>query len=287
MEIRFWGVRGSIASPGPKTTYFGGNTSCLEIHTGDKSLILDAGTGIRLLGNTLSQPEGAKALTLHLLLSHFHTDHICGLPFFHPLYEKNTTLHIYGPRENHRQPGAVLNAFFAEEFFPVPISRMPARLQFHALANDRVKIGPFQITTFVVNHPGTALGYRIESAGKKLVYLSDHEPMEKYCHLKHTTRLHYEQSLLQALQGADLLIHDAHFTDSRYPRFRGWGHSPWSYPVALAAAAGIKKLVLFHYAPEYDDSQLKRSFAQLKQQMRREKSPVQVLMAREGDSHYC
>lgn len=245
-------------------------------------LVLDAGTGARGLGDYLITSKAHSLKDVHVLLSHFHTDHICGLPFFAPLYQAKVNLHLYGPKGFRRQPSAILASFFAEEFFPIAVTKLPAQLDFHPLGNETFEINPFQITSFYVNHPGSALGYVIQSKQCRIAYLSDHEPMKQYQHIKQSTLLHYEKLLLEHLGGVDLLIHDAHFTDAEYPNYRGWGHSPWSEAVALAVSCRVKHLVLFHHAPTHSDAMLKKNLRQLQAQLKKKKSPLKVSLAREG-----
>ena len=276
MRIKFWGVRGSIATPGLETSFFGGNTSCVTVNAQGKSLILDAGTGIRVWGQQLTRR--GRHREYHLLLSHFHTDHLAGLPFFRPLFERNTRLHLYGPKG--RQPlKRVIADFLAEDFFPVPVSRIPAMLCFHHLSHRSFNIPPFKVTPFRSNHPGKALGYLIQTPKTRLAYLCDHEPIRSFSHIKGVPPSQYEKDLGEKLSDIDLLIHDSHFTDQEYPRYRGWGHSPWSYPLRLAKKYRIKQLVLFHHAPEHNDQRLKNLFEKLN----RQGIKGSIHLAREGE----
>jgi phosphoribosyl 1,2-cyclic phosphodiesterase len=282
MKIRFWGVRGSIAAPGSKTSDYGGNTSCVEVVEGDRSIILDAGTGIRDLGNEILKNHRGRRQEIALFLSHFHIDHLCGLPFFRPLYRPGTDLHIYGPEGFRKDLRTILADFFSEEFFPVPLSKLPAKLNFHLLNGRTVNRPPFRVASFYINHPGWTLGYVVACRGKRIAYLCDHEPLAHYRHLRRETEGGYRRRLARHLKGLDLLIHDAQFTDNQYPYYKGWGHSPWSYPVRLAEEARVKRLVLFHHAPENNDGYLNRSFRTLRRRLKERKSKLTVLMAREG-----
>lgn len=267
MDIRFWGVRGSIATPGADTAYYGGNTSCVEIKSGRHRLICDAGTGLRALGHSLVQRRQGRS-HYHIFLSHFHLDHLAGLPFFDPLYQKNVTVHLYGPRGTGRSVRQRIGTLFNTDFFPVPLAKLPAKLQLHALGAQRIQLKPFRVQSFYLNHPGQTLGYLVTLHDRRVAYVTDHEPIRKCNHLGIKKVEHYEAALLKILKDVDLMIHDAQYTDRRYPRYLGWGHSPWSYAIRLAQQAGIRQLVLFHHDPDLGDEQLKRAFQSLKHKRR-------------------
>ncbi len=278
MIVRFWGVRGSVATPGLETEKFGGNTSCVEISEGKYSLILDAGTGIRLLGNEWMKTREQESI--NILLSHCHLDHIQGFPFFSPLHDKNFILHIYGPKGNRRGLRGVVASIFTREIFPVKFSKIPARLIFHELGEETLNLGPFKITSFYINHPGKTLGYVISSWGKKVAYLCDHEPIHSFKHLKNTPQKAYQEKLLKHLDGADLLIHDAHFDNDNYGNFKGWGHSPWEYAIDLARAASIPQLAFFHFSPGDTDYQIESRLLEAKRQ--NTEVPITLFAAQEG-----
>lgn len=279
MKIKFWGVRGSVAVPGPETKLTGGNTSCVEILEGKNRLILDAGTGLRPLGNLLIKKPDVTPLTI--LISHCHLDHIIGLPFFRPLHHHNQSIHLYGPKGQSRNFSDIIASLFEEEFFPVPFSKIPALLTFRELKEETTSLPPFEMTSFFVNHPGHTLGYIIRSGKKSFAYVCDHEPISGHSHLLPEQVGGYEKKILEHLKGVDLLIHDAFFSHNVYGRFRGWGHSPWSYPIELATQAGIKKVVLFHYAPEVTDRELQQRFKALQKDLKKRKLSLKVSLARE------
>lgn len=282
MFLKFWGVRGSIATPGPDTDYFGGNTACIEVTSGSTRLILDAGTGLRSLGHQLIKTSPRGKQTFHILLSHCHIDHLYGLPFFEPLYAKTGhRIHIYGPAGSRRPLRRILDSLFSRELFPVLLKEMPAHLTFHSLGERSFHIGDFKISSFYINHPGKTLGYIIEAAGRRFGYLTDHEPSSSFCHSKIFRQRNHPQDLLQRLKGLDLLIHDAHFLDREYSKYRGWGHSPWSYALDLACQAGVRQLALFHHSPDHNDEDLKMAFARLKNKASKKHSP-KILLPRES-----
>jgi len=277
LEITFWGVRGSIATPGSDMGYFGGNTSCIAVRAGTNQLILDAGTGLRPLGTSLMRGRQLKR-SYHLLLSHFHLDHLSGLPFFQPLYQKGVSLHIYGPKGNHRSLRQIIATLFNEEYFPLPLKAVPAHLRLHSLREQNKRISGFSVTSFYLNHPGSTLGYIIESNNKRLAYITDHEPIRQYRHCTRESVARYEKRLQSYLSGVDLMIHDAQYLNRQYPHYRGWGHSPWSYAIQLAKSAGVSDVVLYHHDPANDDQTLKHAWARLKAQKNR---GVKIHLARE------
>ena len=245
-EIRFWGVRGSIASPGPKTAGVGGNTSCVEVRCGDTRFVLDAGTGIRRLGETMLR-EGPTRTTL--LLSHLHWDHIQGLPFFLPAYVSGSEIAIVGAASAEMTLEETLSHQMRAPVFPVRLAELPAKLGFrHVRPGEALAVGNAQVRVAKLNHPGGVLAYRIDHAGRSVVYATDTE--------------HYacvDPALRDLAAGADVLIYDAQYTPDEYAGFAGrskvgWGHSTWEAATAAAGAAGVKRLVLFHHDPQRDDA---------------------------------
>lgn len=277
--IRFWGVRGSIPVPGTETQKTGGNTSCVEVVSGSARVIFDAGTGIRALGDALLKKKGEREI--HLFLSHYHLDHIIGIPFFAPLYQKDIKLQIYGPKsQRDRAVDEILDHLFAQEFFPVPLSSVSSRIEYHPLEDDTVIINPFSITSFDVNHPGRSLGFLLENNGKKLAYLPDHECITHFNHLDKSKNNFYQERLVETLKGADILIHDAQYWKAEYKNHRGWGHSTWEDALHLAQSARVKTLVLFHHAPHHTDTGLNQALVRFKKVAK--DSKIKIVLAREG-----
>jgi phosphoribosyl 1,2-cyclic phosphodiesterase len=244
VKVTFWGVRGSIACPGSAYASYGGNTSCVEVVAGGQSLIFDAGTGIRMLGKSL-QKRGAKTATL--FFSHTHWDHICGFPFFAPAYDPSFKLEVYG---GHLQDNGGIRAALAGQMiapnFPVPIDIMRSALSFHDFsAGDSLKRGPdVTIHTTMLNHPNGATGYRVESGGASVCYITDteHVPGKP------------DANILALIAGADLVIYDCTYSDKEFPSKVGWGHSTWQEGVRLSQQAGAKKLMIFHHDPDHSDA---------------------------------
>lgn len=252
-SVTFWGVRGSIATPGADTAKVGGNTSCVEVQCGSRRIILDTGTGMRQLGQRLIRQQksgvSAPATELTVLYSHLHWDHLQGLPFFAPLYSPSSKLHFYGPKGVER----ALRTQMGEPGFPVRLDDVPARLGFGELSEGMVVEldDDLVITCAKLNHPGGVLAYRIQYRDHALVYATDTE--------------HYsvpDPKLVRLAKGADLLIYDAQYDDAEYsgdvggvPR-TGWGHSTFREGVRVADAAHVGQLVLFHHDPSHTDDQV-------------------------------
>lgn len=240
-RLTFWGVRGSIPVPGPTTSRYGGNTSCLELEAGGTRVILDAGTGARLLGMKLKQAE-----ELHLVFTHLHWDHIQGFPFFIPIYRSDFTIHIYSGHKADMSLEEVLRGQMQEPNFPVNLGGLPARMTFNEVhKGDAVSLPGVTMRTVRLNHPNEAMGLRFERNGSSFVQLTDHE---------HTPE--FEEAVVSFCRDADVLSMDTMFTPDNYQYFVGWGHSHWMHAVEIARKANVKKLVLFHHDPNRDDASL-------------------------------
>jgi phosphoribosyl 1,2-cyclic phosphodiesterase len=248
--LRFWGVRGGLPAPGPETLRYGGDTACVEVRCGGRLLILDAGSGLRRLGDALMREMGCGAVRAEVLCSHTHLDHVCGLPFFGPLYQPGTRLRFWGREAPAGEAlAAVLGTTLSDPLMPDLLPRVRAGLEFVAFRPGDV-LTPWPglaIATAAMRHPGGAVGFRIEWAGKSIVYATDTE---------HDPSAPPDPALLQLARGADILIYDATYTDEEYPGHAGWGHSTWQEGVRLANAAGVGRLVLFHHTPSRSDADL-------------------------------
>lgn len=243
--IRLWGVRGTSASPGSETVRFGGNTSCVEVRCGGKLFILDAGSGIRKLGNDLVQKGIVEGV---ILFSHLHWDHIQGFPLFRPFYAPGNRFEIYGERKATGTMEQIMAGQMSYPYFPVPLEVMRAEKHFYDIsAGQTLTFGDVAVKTSPNNHPMGCLAYRFEYKGKSFVYATDTE---------HYTCL--DQNLIQAAHKADLFIYDTNYTDEEYSgqvgfSRIGWGHSTWQEGCKLAEAAGVGQLILFHHDPDHSD----------------------------------
>lgn len=247
--MRFWGVRGTVPCPGPRTLRYGGNTSCVELVCSGCRIIFDAGSGLRNLGKALDADGGPIARS-HLFFSHTHFDHIAGLPFFKPAYDPRNSLELWsGHLQGHRLKD-VLHTLMQSPFFPVPLDIMHAYLAFRDFeAGDVLEPDEaVRIRTSRLHHPGGATGYRVESRGRVVCYVTDTEHPERGL----------DESILRLIDGADLMVYDATYTEEEYGQYRGWGHSTWEQGVRLCRAAGVGKMVAFHHDPEHDDEAMDR-----------------------------
>jgi len=255
-SVRFWGVRGTLPCPGPKTVIYGGNTSCIEITCGEERLIFDAGTGLRALGASLLGQQGLRG---HIFLTHTHIDHIAGFPFFRPAYDPSNCYELWSGHLAGRPGGlqGVLKTLMSGPLFPVPIDIMHACIAFNDFdAGDRLTpLDGVTVETANLNHPQGATGYRINFRGQSICYVTDTE--------HHEGRL--DENIINLIQGSDIVIYDATYTDDEYPRFRTWGHSTWQEGVRLCEAAGAKTLVAFHHDPDHDDAMMDTIAEQLDQ----------------------
>ncbi len=243
--MKFWGVRGSFPCPQTNRLRYGGNTSCVSLQIDQKLLVLDAGTGIRELGQwLLEQPEPAP---INLLLSHVHWDHIIGFPFFDPAYREAFEIDIYAGslRSQSQSIKEVMSQLMGAPTFPIDLDTLAARLRFHDFnAGESFTIGDsIRIKTAPLHHPNEATAYRVEHQGKSVCYVTDTEH----------SRDRLDANILSLAQGADLFIYDCSYTDEEFKHRIGWGHSTWQEGIRLARAAGVKQLAIFHHDPDHDD----------------------------------
>lgn len=267
--IHFWGVRGSVACPGPETVRYGGNTPCVEMRVGRERLIFDGGTGLRVLGQSMLSQMPVDA---HLFFTHSHWDHIQGFPFFVPAFIKSNRFRIYGAIAPN---GTTIKQRLTDQMlhpnFPVPLQVMQADLQFYDLEiGESVELGEITVKNTLLNHPGEAVGYRVNWRGHSAAYITDTEHRESGL----------DENILKLIQGTDVLIYDATYTDTEYysPATSkvGWGHSTWQEGIKLAKAANVKTLVIFHHDPLHNDDFLDRMGEEAIQHFRN------TVMAREG-----
>ena len=261
MRARVWGARGSLASPGPETIRYGGNTSCVEIRLDDGSvIILDAGTGIRPLGVALAKDPPPR---IDLLLTHLHLDHLEGLGFFAPLWDSETDLHIWGPPSPLRSLEDRIATYLSPPLFPVHLSDIPSRPEFHDTPEDRWDIGGAKVFAHPISHPGPTVGYRLDEDGRVFVYMPDHEPALGIGDLRSVSP-DWLSGYAVAF-GADVMLHDSQYTEEEYEHKVGWGHSSTEHMVTFAQIAKVRRLIMFHHDPLHTDDDLERIHARARE----------------------
>jgi len=293
MKVKFWGVRGSIASPGPKTVRYGGNTTCIEIRTDNNELIiLDAGTGIFPLSQTLL---AELPVTANVLITHSHWDHIQGLPFFIPNFIPGNTLRLHGSFDPVSGKGVeqVMSVQLQYSYFPVREAEMKARIEYVTLSpNQPFQVGSATVTPCLLNHPVINFGYRIDCDGKSVFFTGDHEPPYNIYEPGDDGFEDYQsfvdeknQAIDDALIGVDVLIADCSYTDAEYPEKKGWGHGTFTSSIRSARKAGAKVLFCTHHEPTRSDDALETVFKVALSSSGAEDSSLDIRLAREGDCY--
>ena len=288
MKVRFWGTRGSIATPGPSTAKYGGNTSCVELRADDQIIVFDAGTGIRELGIHLIQEFKSRPLTLHIFISHTHWDHIQGFPFFLPAYEVQNKVSLYGPPGRDKSLEQILKIQMDSDYFPVELGDMSPHIEVHEL-RETVTIGKLTVQHFYLNHPAMCMAYRLSDGKHSIVYATDNEPYTATLHrpLGNESKMsdfptYLDEKFVEFLSQADLCIGEAQYTKEEYKEKTGWGHSPIESTVQFAVQANVKKLVLSHHDPLHDDKFVDRMIQEAKQLLAFYGSKTECVGAREG-----
>ncbi|MGH7278773.1 MAG: diguanylate cyclase domain-containing protein [Candidatus Rokuibacteriota bacterium] len=279
MYVRFWGTRGSIATPGLHTARYGGNTACVEVRATDGTiLVLDCGTGARELGLKLAHESPLPRL--HLLIGHTHWDHIQGFPFFVPAFLPGAELNIYAPLGFQRGLEEAMAGQMEYSYFPVKLRDLRSRIHFTELDEGFFRIGDVLVETQYLNHTAPTIAYRISDNGATLAYVTDHEPFWQASDgvFRHPGDQHH----VAFLQGADLVIHDAQYTEEEYRSKIGWGHSTVVYATDAALAAGVRRLALFHHDPIHDDAAMERLEADARARVVTARGALDVFAAREG-----
>ncbi|HTS60350.1 MAG TPA: MBL fold metallo-hydrolase [Terriglobales bacterium] len=264
LQVKFWGVRGSIATPQQENLGFGGNTTCIEVRLpNNEVVIIDGGTGLRYLGIALTLEQGNQPLFLRFLITHFHWDHIQGIPFFSPLYAPSNQVDFYSdyPPE---QLQRFLQGQMSCPYFPLAFERLAARRRMFQIQSE-FRIGDLRVHSFPLNHPQGATGYRLELNGAVVVHASDLEHGDKKL----------DTVLLDHAQNADLLIYDAQYTPEEYTGKKGWGHSTWLEAVRTAREAKVKKLILFHHDPSHGDQFMEELVLQARSQFENTEAAVE------------
>lgn len=282
-RVTFWGVRGSVPTPGPATLRYGGNTSCVAVDGGNGHLVvLDAGSGIRVLGHELMRADPERPRRVDLLVTHTHWDHIQGLPFFKPLSVAANTVRIHGAAQEGVALEDILGRQMAPAVFPVPLRAFAADLTVREIGEGTFGIEGYTVTAVRLCHPGTTLGFILEPSGggRKLAYITDNELGGNGMH---GTPAGWRARLVEAIRDADVLVHDAMYAEHMIQARAGWGHSTPQQAMALAVEAGCRELVLFHHEPEHDDAALDRVGEMARAHARALGVALPVRVAREGD----
>ena len=257
MKIKLWGVRGSIPTFNPGTVRYGGHTSCIEVVHDGCMLVLDAGSGIQ----NMNSSANLACNRIDILLTHLHIDHIQGLGFFKPLFDPSKEVHIWGPATNTSSLRARLGRYFSPPLFPVYFRNLTCQLHIHEIDNDEFAIGPFNVTSKYIIHPGPTLGYRVQTNRGALAYLPDHEPALGAGPL--TTNPTW-LSGSDLASNATILLHDAQYTAEEYTIRRGWGHCSMEDAIQFASVNHVQQLLLMHHDPAHTDAQLDEIYAHLR-----------------------
>lgn len=280
MRVRFWGVRGSIPAPGPRTVRYGGNTPCVELEVAGETFIIDAGTGIRELGFDLMRRAAGGPVKGRLFIGHTHWDHIQGFPFFTPLFLPTTKFEVYGMRGTTKPFQEVMAGQMHSTYFPLQLKDLGSKPVFHEMTGP-LQAGPVKVSYHFLNHPGITVGYRFEHEGKTVSYISDHEPYGAL-NPKGEFSDKEDAAIARFVAGSDLLICEAQYTVDEYKIKRGWGHSTFADILDLAQLAGVKRMALFHHDPLHDDDKLDLRLAESIALISSRKLSIDCFAAREG-----
>ena len=284
-RVKFWGVRGSIPTPGPSTVFFGGNTSCVELRVDGQLIILDAGSGIRPLGGALAEEYGTRPMNITLLVTHTHWDHIQGFPFFLPAYHARNHVRILGYEGARDGLGATLAGQMESPYFPIALKQMPGNIVIEELREMTFQIGPLRVEACFSNHPGICVGYRIFTDSGSVVFLPDNESVNEHTASAHGGALPrtIEEKLAAFVLDADVLITDAQYTVEEYKTHVGWGHGCVDDVVRFAIAGRVKRLFLFHHDPEHDDRAISSMLMHARDLATAAGSSIRIEAAREGE----
>jgi phosphoribosyl 1,2-cyclic phosphodiesterase len=292
-RIRLWGVRGSIPVPGRGTVRYGGNTSCVEVRADGEIIILDAGSGIRLLGLALDKEFGPRSMRLTLLISHTHWDHIQGLPFFSPAYNQKNLIRVLGYEGARAGLAKILASQMETPFFPVSLRQLPSHLAIEELKEMEFQVGNVEVRSKFANHPGVCVGYRLATSSGSIAYFPDNEPYEDLkLQLASRDGISEEEArdfanaertkLVDFLEGCDVALMDTQYTDEEYAKHIGWGHSSVDSVVSLALDANVGKLILFHHDPNHDDAMIDKIVEHARTLVAKSGKPLEIEGAQEG-----
>jgi phosphoribosyl 1,2-cyclic phosphodiesterase len=278
--------------PGHGALRYGGNTTCLEVRADGELIVLDAGSGIRCLGTALEKEFGTRPITLSLLITHAHWDHIQGLPFFRPLYKEKNEIRVFGYDGADTTFSEIMAEPMKAPFFPIAIRELSGRMDINKLSEMKFSLGKVDVHAAFVNHPGVCAGYRIFTSGGSVAFLPDHEPYEFFLHSARGNHVSPEEEektaaakravLVEFLHGSDILILDAQYTDEEYRSHIGWGHGSVSSAISLALDAEVHKVLLFHHDPSHDDQMIDKNVECARVLAAKSGRPLEVEAAREG-----
>jgi phosphoribosyl 1,2-cyclic phosphodiesterase len=292
MKFKFWGVRGSIPSPGPRTARYGGNTTCIEVRSDDDTLIvIDGGTGIFALAQSLIAQKKVP-VQANIFITHSHWDHIHGLPFFTPLFIKGSRVRLHGATDPDTGNGIehVMGVQLQNSYFPVSETQMDATIEYRTLGlGEAIMVGDARVSNVVMNHPVIDLGYRIECNGKSVFFTGDHEPHYNIYPEDHPDHASYQQHIAERahaiedmVRGVTALIVDCSYTREEYPAKQGWGHGTFDSALAMAIKAGAKQLYCTHHEPTRSDDELEAVLAEVMARHAPLPEGLQVFLAYEG-----
>ena len=289
MKVRFLGSRGSIPTPGNSFSEYGGNTSCIQVIDDDGTyIILDAGSGLKNASYYALKSEKTESI---ILLTHFHWDHIIGIPFFAPFFSDKYSFTIYGPKDSSTEMYDTINNILAKDYFPVNLEQFAANLKFEAFyEGKKITFGNMIIESMWVNHPCHTLSYKITSGNKTVIYLTDHEPYKKRLHAQHPSLSHYNHNadllharLIDFVRGANVLIIEGEYTKSEYYNGHvGWGHSTLNDAIQVGLDANVPYVIIHHHNQERTDAQIHLIYNKLMAFLNKEGIDLQLAFAKEG-----
>jgi len=293
VRLKFWGMRGSIQTPGPETVYYGGNTPCVELRVGGEIIILDAGTGIRRLGQALTAEFDNRPIQLSVLITHTHWDHIQGFPFFIPAYDPKNRITLFGFEGARQGVQSALSSQMESPYFPITMYQMPGDISIQEVKGRDFKVGAVPVRAQFLNHPGACTGYRLATPAGAVSYLPDVELCTRLraglnAAPARTDSENYpcagdqDRKVIEFIRDSEVLILDSQYSAEEYEKHIGWGHSCVEDSVAFALKAGVKRLFLFHYDPDHSDEVISRMTALARQIVARHNSPLVIEPAREG-----
>ena len=282
VRLKFWGVRGSIPTPGPETVYYGGNTPCVELRVGSEIIILDAGTGIRPLGRALTAEFGKQPICLSVLITHTHWDHIQGFPFFTPAYDPQNRITLVGFEGARQGVRGALSSQMESPYFPITMYQLPGDISIQEVHGKDSKVGSVPVRAQFLNHPGACTGYRLSTPAGDVAYLPDVELCRRLPGDPPPAAAEQDHKVIEFVRDSEVLILDSQYTAAEYQQHIGWGHSCFEDSVAVALKAGVKRLFLFHHDSDHADAEVSQILERARQIAVRGGSPLLIEAAREG-----